>query len=112
MMRKYRNIPTIYNNRRYDSKKEAGYAAQLDMMRKAQITQQRVSAWFPQVSFKFKCGTKMIVDFLVCYADGRWELHDVKGWSKIKKKWISKTSTYNLKKKMLKYEQGLNIKEV
>ena len=105
-MRKFRNIPTIYNGRRYDSKKEAGYAAQLDMMRKAQITRERVAAWFPQVPFKFKCGTKMIVDFLVCYADGRWELHDTKGGQ------ATKTQVYRIKKKMLKHEYNLDIKEV
>ena len=111
-MRKYRNIPTIYAGRRYDSKKEANYAKCLDMFRCADKPFHRVVAWFPQVPFKFKCGTKMIVDFLVCYADGRWELHDVKGWSEKKRKWITKTSTYSLKKKMLKHEFGLEIKEV
>jgi hypothetical protein len=54
----------------------------------------------------------MIVDFLVCFADGRWELHDVKGWNKTKRKWVTKTSTYNLKKKLLKHEYGLDVREV
>ena len=111
-MSKYHNIPTTYNGRRYDSKKEAAYAMQLDIMKHAINLKDRIVAWFPQVPFKFKCGTKMIVDFLVCYADGRWELHDVKGWSEKKRKWITKTSTYSLKKKMLKHEFGLEIKEV
>ena len=105
-MRKYRNIPTIYNGRRYDSKKEAGYAAQLDTMRIAICPEDRVVAWFPQVPFKFKCGTKMIVDFLICYANGRWELHDTKGGQ------ATKTQVYRIKKKMLKHEYGLDIKEV
>ena len=111
-MNKYRNIPTVYNGRRYDSKKEAGYAKQLDMMGLAGKIEERVIIWFPQVSFKFNCGTKMIIDFLVCFADNHWELHDVKGRNKYKRKWVTKTSTYNLKKKMLKHEYGLDIKEV
>ena len=105
-MRKYRNIPTIYNGRRYDSKKEAGYAKWLDVYKLAVNPKDRVVVWFPQVPFKFRCGTKMIVDFLVCYADGRWELHDTKGGQ------ATKTQVYRIKKKMLKHEYGLDIKEV
>lgn len=105
-MRKYRNIPTIYNGRRYASKKEANYAGQLDMMRLAEKPENRVVVWFPQVPFRFRCGTKMIVDFLICYADGRWELHDTKGGQ------ATKTQVYRIKKKMLKHEYGLDIKEV
>ena len=105
-MRKFRNIPTIYNGRRYDSKKEAWYAQQLDMFKSVLTPENRVVKWFPQVPFKFKCGTKMIVDFLVCFADGRWELHDTKGGQ------ATKTQVYRIKKKMLKHEFGLEIKEV
>lgn len=110
--RKYRNIPTFYNGRRYDSKKEMQHAQWLDMLKRAEKSEDRVVKWFPQVTFKFACGTKMIVDFLVCFADGHYELHEVKGWDKRKKKWITKTSTYNQKKRMLKHEYGLKIKEI
>lgn len=103
--RKYYNVPTVYNNRKYDSKKEACYAAQLDMLRLAEKPEDRVAVWFPQVPFKFACGTKMIVDFLVCYADLRWEIHEVKSKP-------TKTAVYRLKKKMLKSEYNLDIKEV
>ena len=105
-MRKYHNIPTIYNGRRYDSKKEARYAWDLDIMRMVINPKERVVIWFSQVPFRFKCGTKMIVDFLVCYADGRWELHDTKGGQ------ATKTQVYRIKKKMLKHEYNLDIKEV
>jgi hypothetical protein len=105
-MRKYRNVPTVYNGRRYDSKKEAKYAKLLDMLRLVADSEGRVIMWFPQVPFKFKCGTKMIVDFLICFADGRWELHDTKGGQ------ATKTQVYRIKKKMLKHEYGLDIKEV
>jgi len=105
-MRKYRNIPTMYNGRRYASKKEARYAGILDVLRLVANPTERVLIWFPQVPFKFKCGTKMIVDFLVCYADGRWELHDTKGGQ------ATKTQVYRIKKKMLKHEYNLDIKEV
>lgn len=105
-MRKYRNIPTVYNKRKYVSKKEANHARWLDILKRAAHPSVRVATWFPQVPFKFRCGTKMIVDFLVCYADGRWELHDVKGGK------ITKTQVYRIKKKMLKHEYGLDIREV
>lgn len=111
-MRKYRNVPTVYNGRRYDSTKEAKYAMLLDMARLAEKKEDRVVAWFPQVSFRLSTGNRIIVDFMVCYANGRWELHDVKGWDKNKKKWVTKTYIYNLKKRMLKQEYGIEIREV
>ena len=104
--RKFHNVPTVYNGRRYDSKKEANYATQLDMLRLAEKPEDRVVVFFPQVPFKFKCGTKMIVDFVVCFADGRWEIHEVKGGK------ATKTQVYRLKKKMLNSEYNLSIKEV
>lgn len=103
--RKYHNIPTIYNNRKYDSKKEAHYAQALDMLRLAKEPENRVVVFFPQVPFKFACGTKMIVDFVVLFADSRWEIHEVKSKP-------TKTQVYRLKKRMLKNEYNLDIKEV
>lgn len=104
--RKFHNIPTVYNGRRYDSKKEAHYAQALDILRLAKEPENRVVVWFPQVPFKFACGTKMIVDFVVLFADKRWEIHEVKGGN------ATKTQVYRLKKKMLKSEYNLSIKEV
>ena len=111
-MNKFRNRKTEYNGRLYDSKKEAKHAGFLDMCRRAANPGDRVVKWFPQVAFEFECGTKMIVDFLVCYADGHWELHDVKGYDKRKKKWITRTKEYMIKKKLLKHEFGLEVKEI
>jgi hypothetical protein len=105
-MNKYHNETMYYKGRRYDSKKEARYANLLDILKKAQSIHDRVSCWFSRVTFTFACGTRMIVDFAVCFADGHWELHDVKGGN------ITKTNTYRVKKKMLKHEYGLDIKEV
>lgn len=109
---KFHNRKTEYNGRLYDSAKEAKHAGFLDICKRAEKPSDRVVFWLPQVPFRFQCGNKMIVDFLVCFADGHYELHDVKGWDKRKKKWITKTSTYNLKKRMLKHEYGIEIREV
>lgn len=105
-MRKFRNKPTVYNGRTYHSKKEAEHAAFLDMCMKAQNPAQRVVHWIPQVSITFKSGVRMIVDFLVLYADGHYEFHEVKGGN------VTKTPLYKMKKKTLCQERGIQVKEI
>jgi proline dehydrogenase len=104
--RKFNNIPTLYNGDCYDSKKEAAYAGQLDMLKRAADLKERVTYWTRQVSFKFAYGGSYVSDFLVCYADMHWELVDVKGGK------ATKTAAYRMKKKILKHEYGIDIKEV
>lgn len=74
--RKYRNVPTEYDGRKYDSKAEAAQAAQLDLEKKSG----QIRGWLPQVSFALPGLTRrMVVDFLVVMPDGRIRLQDVKG---------------------------------
>jgi len=70
-------VKTEYKGRLYDSKKEAGYAATLDLL----IQSGEVEFWIPQVSLPLNHSTKVryIVDFLVKYNDGHFEWVDVKG---------------------------------
>jgi len=104
-MRKFRNVPIYYNGRLYDSKKEAKHAGFLDMCRRAEKPSDRVVLWLPQVSFRLSTGNRIIVDFVVLFADQRWEIHEVKSKP-------TKTPLYKLKKRLFEKEYGIEIKEV
>jgi hypothetical protein len=60
----------------YASKREAQYAAELEMRKRA--TNGDVLSWLEQVPIKLP-GCKYVVDFLVFKRDGSWELVEVKG---------------------------------
>jgi hypothetical protein len=106
MTSKYHNIRTEYKGRFYASKKEVRYAAMLDQLKRAEQKMDRVVFWLPQVPFLFASGIRMIVDFVVFYADQHYEIHEVKGGN------ATKTQAYKLKKKLLFNEYNLDIKEV
>lgn len=78
-----RAIPTYYDGRTYHSKREALYAASLDAQRHARHKRDRVHEWTPQVAIPLYVEGKLIcrwvADFQVTFADGRTELHEVKG---------------------------------
>lgn len=96
MALKYHNHPTIYNDRRFDSKKEAEHAQLLDLMRRASDPENRVTSVLYQYRMPIVVnGVKIadyICDFYVSFADGRKELHEVKGF---------KTDVYKIKKKLV-----------
>lgn len=76
---KYRNKKTVYKSiqgfeRRYDSKKEAAYAADLDKL----IRAKDVLWWLPQVSIPLPGGVVYRADFLV-HRNRGVEFVDVKG---------------------------------
>jgi hypothetical protein len=79
---KYRNRRTLYNGITYDSKKEAAFAQELDLMMHAR-GRERVESWERQIRFPLSVNGRKICDhvcdFLVRYADGRKELVEVKG---------------------------------
>lgn len=104
---KYGNKITEYDGRKYHSKKEAGYARELDMLSKARVDAQRVVSWLPQVKYRLEVnGVKIadyILDFKVEYADGRVEYVDVKG---------VRTGEYVMKKKLMKALFNIDIIEV
>ncbi|MEW6234731.1 MAG: DUF1064 domain-containing protein [Candidatus Omnitrophota bacterium] len=74
---KYRAVRTEYGGRRYDSKKEAAFAAKLDLLLRAG----EIKFWIPQVSMPVGANnsTRYVADFLVGYPDGGFRLIDVKG---------------------------------
>ena len=86
---------TQYNGTLYHSKKEADYAALLDMLKNAADPKQRVEKWTRQVRVPLIVEGKLIAnwycDFEVTFADGRIELHEVKGFD---------TEVWRLKRKL------------
>lgn len=84
-----------YGTDLYHSKMEADYAAQLDMLKKARRKADRVLSWARQVKVPLVVDgcfiANWICDFEVTYADGRVELHEVKGFD---------TEVWRLKRKL------------
>jgi len=77
---KYKAKSSIYNGRNYQSKKEAGYAMELDWMKKAKI----IKDWIPQFKLDLRINdyhiTNYFVDFKIIYPDNKIEYHEVKGF--------------------------------
>jgi hypothetical protein len=80
---KYGNVSCSYNGRTYDSRMEARYAERLDLMRRLTGSSDRVVDVKPQAVVHLEAYGKPIcihiVDFMVTFADGRVEYHEVKG---------------------------------
>lgn len=81
-----------YDGRTYHSKKEAGYAAELDILKKAGD----VLMWEPQFKVSLDVNgyhiTNYFVDFKVWYKDGTIELVEIKGFE---------TEVWRLKRKLM-----------
>lgn len=74
--RKYDNIWTEYNGKKYQSKAEARRAEELDTMLKHGV----ILSWTPQPKYTLGCPENVYrADFEVRYADGTIEAQDVKG---------------------------------
>ena len=103
---KFNATKTLYNGILYDSKKEAGFAMKLDILRKAS-GKDRVIEIERQVTFSFDLNGHHICkykpDFKVTYSDGRIEYIDVKGME---------TREFSIKKKLLKAFYGIDVKIV
>jgi hypothetical protein len=96
MKNKYSAVRTEYKGEWYDSKKEARYAAQLDLLRHAMYAKDRVVNVERQPKFELVKKPNIMIyraDFRVTYADGRIEVVDVKG---------IKTPVFKLKLKLMK----------
>ncbi len=104
---KYHNRKTVYKDRTFDSKREADYAARLDILKRAKDPKERVEKIEYQIRIPIIInGVKIcsyIADFKVTYGDGRTETQDVKGF---------KTPVYKLKKKMVKAVYDIDIVEI
>ena len=104
---KYGNKKTEFKGEIYDSKKEANYALQLELLKNAKDKNSKVISWERQVPFLIVVNNikicKYIADFKVKYANGSEEIVDVKG---------VRTSTYILKKKLVEALYPVKIIEI
>lgn len=97
---KFRNEKTVIDGIVFDSKKEANYYKELQMLKKAGIvTDFELQPKFVLQPSYYKDGKKIQpitykADFKVCYSDGRIEIVDTKGFE---------TQVFKIKKKMLEY---------
>jgi hypothetical protein len=77
---KYNKTPQLYNGNRYDSKKEAEFAKQLDLRKKAKD----IKDWERQVKIPLAVNGKHIanyyIDFKITNKDGSIELVEIKGF--------------------------------
>lgn len=103
---KFNAQKTSYNGVMYDSKVEAAYAAKLDILRKAPGAERVVNVE-RQVKFPFDYNGKHIcsyqADFVITYADGRKEYHEVKGFE---------TRESVIKRKLMDAFYGIKVKVV
>lgn len=80
---KYGAVPTVYAGVRFHSAKEARYAATLNALKSAKDPSERVERIWLQWRVPLNVGMYHVCDFVpdfrVEYADGRVELHEVKG---------------------------------
>lgn len=86
--RKYRNVPTVVDGMRFDSKIEARRYEKLKLLRGMGEVQ-----WFTrQVPFHLPGGVRYVADFLVVWRDGSVGVEDCKGMdtpmSKLKRKQV------------------------
>lgn len=111
---KYGNVKKEYGGRKYDSTKEADYAATLDWCKKERRPEKRVVSWEAQVPYQVVLNgvkiCKYFADFKVKYADGRVEVIDVKPLDRRTGKFRS-TDVFKLKRKLVEAQFGIKIIE-
>jgi hypothetical protein len=102
---KYRAVPTIVDNIRFHSKKEANRYSELKLLQKAG----EISNLALQPSWPLRCGDKTIGKYVGDFAYNpkehpwTWVVEDVKGM---------KTPLYRWKKKHFEAQYGIEIREV
>lgn len=111
VFRKSGKFPTVkrkeYNGRIYASKFEAGYARDLDFLKKAK----EIKDWIPQYKISLDVNGYHIanyyVDFLVINNDGTEEFHETKGFATdvFKLKWKLCEALYGKTYKMVLIKQ-------
>lgn len=94
---KYGSVSASYGGVMFHSRKEANYAAELDMRKKATDPAERVVWWKRQVRVSLDVNgvhiCDYICDFLVKYADGHMQYEEVKGFD---------TDVWRLKEKLFR----------
>jgi len=98
---KYRNVKTVVNGISFDSRKEAAWYAKYDLLQRAGILTFEMQVKYDLIVNGIKIGFYK-ADFVLKYPDGKIEVVDIKG---------VKTSTYALKKRMIKAIYGIEIIE-
>jgi hypothetical protein len=97
---KFNAVRTEFNGSKYDSKKEARYAKELELRK----SNGEILFYLRQVRFDLPGGTKMYIDFQEFHADGNVHFVEVKG---------VKTDSYKIKKREVEHHYPmLKIKEV
>ena len=104
---KYNNVSREYNGRIYHSKKEAAFAQQLDTLKNATYSEDRVVKVVPQFKIDIKVNGQHIcnyyVDFYIEYADGKKKFVEVKGFE---------TEVWRLKWKILEAIQPIEYPDI
>jgi len=102
---------TEYAGEAYDSKAEADFAAELDLLKAARNPKERVERWERQVKYEVKVNGKKIcdyfLDFRVWYTSGVIRNYDVKGY-----KGGAAYQLFRIKKKLVEATHGIYIDEV
>ena len=93
---KYRNIKTVVDGIKFESKAEADYYGLLKILKK----HGEVESFEMQVEYVLTAGIKYRLDFLVKYTDGHTEYIDIKG---------VKTDVFKLKARLMKHDHGITI---
>lgn len=88
---KYNNVSQEYGGRRYDSKREAVHAQELDWRKKAGEIKEIIPQYKIELRVKGRLVCNYYVDFKVILKDDSIEFHEVKGFM---------TDTYILKRKL------------
>lgn len=73
--RKYHNVPAEYLGMRFDSKREAGVAYELELLKRAG----KILTWIRQVSFPLPGGITHRIDFMVINLDKTVRFIEAKG---------------------------------
>lgn len=106
---KYNAKKTVYSGKSFDSRKEAEYCRQLEILKKAIDKKDRVMSYKTQVPFQITINgqkiCKYIADFVVEYADKHTEIIDVKSVI------TRKLPIFRLKKKLMKAVLHIDIIE-
>lgn len=104
---KFRNIRTVIDGFSFPSKKEANRYATLKTLRKSGLVSAFLFSANPEdkdkLTYKFACGVKYILDFVVMWNDKTITYEDVKG---------IRTPVYKIKKKLMLHEFNIDITEI
>jgi len=93
---KYGAVKTTVDGIVFDSKREARYYEQLKLERDCKI----VAYFLRQVSIHLPGGTRLVIDFLVFYTDGRVRYLDAKG---------RETPAFKIKRREIQHHYPIHV---